>query len=42
MQYAIIFLLLFSILAAAWFYLQRAKARSVPSAPAQDEPRTES
>lgn len=47
MDYTIIFLLLFAVLAAAWFYLQRAKARpthtdAAPAAetapPAQDAP----
>jgi hypothetical protein len=27
MEYAIIFMLFFAVLAAAWFYLMRAKAR---------------
>jgi hypothetical protein len=28
MEYTVIFLFLFAILAAAWFYLERAKART--------------
>jgi len=31
MEYVWIFLLMFAVLAAAWFYLQRAKARPKPT-----------
>lgn len=33
----VIFLLLFAVLAFAWFYLQRAKTRVVDAHPAADE-----
>ena len=36
MEYAIIFLLFFAVLAAAWFYLMRAKARPIDSGVAND------
>lgn len=32
MEYAVIFMLLFAVLAAAWFYLQRAKRRDAGAA----------
>lgn len=39
MEYLVIFLLLFAVLAAAWFYLQRAKARDAgPASPSDDTP----
>ena len=42
MEYAIIFMLFFAILAAGWFYLQRAKVRDAAAAPtATDEPRSD-
>ena len=34
-QYIVIFLLFFAVLAFAWFYLQRAKARTGP--PSSDQ-----
>ena len=37
MEYAIIFLLFFAVLAAGYFYLQRAKARdAAPTTPVDD------
>lgn len=42
MEYILIFLLLFAVLAAGWFYLQRAKARNAgPASPADDTPADE-
>ena len=38
MEYAIIFLLFFAVLAAAYFYLQRAKARGTGTTSTVDEP----
>lgn len=36
MEYMIIFMLFFAVLAAAWFYLMRAKARPVDAGVAND------
>jgi hypothetical protein len=36
MEYAVIFLLFFAVLAAAWFYLMRAKNRPVNPGVAND------
>lgn len=36
MEYMIIFMLFFAVLAAAWFYLMRAKARPVDPVVAND------
>lgn len=37
-EYVVVFLLFFAVLAFAWFYLQRAKARNTPTASASTDP----
>jgi hypothetical protein len=38
MEYVWLFLLFFAVLAAAWFYLQRAKARTTTTGTTSDAP----
>lgn len=40
MEYVWLFLLFFAVLAAAWFYLQRAKARPTSTVATTDAPAT--
>ena len=40
MEYVWLFLLFFAVLAAAWFYLQRAKARPTTTVTTSDAPAT--
>ena len=37
-DYIVVFLLFFAVLAAGWFYLQRAKARDAGSSAVESEP----